>query len=203
MRYRRTFSVTRFASRGLAISGVLPTCGVMMQFGRLQSGCPSGSGSGSVTSSAAPPIVPCLQGLDEVIGDDVTAAGDVDDPGVVLHHLELVAPEQAVGLRGQRQRQHHHVGAGQGVGEPIGLEHVVDAVHVLGMVADDGDVAVPRLEQADERLGDAAAAEDRDAAVEQVSTGRRATTWSPPRTGRRCADRPGRAASAISATGSA
>ena len=75
-------------------------------------------------------------------------ASHVDDPGVVLHQLELVAPEQTVGLRGQRQRQHHHVGAGECVGEPVRLEHVVDAVHVLGVVADDRDVAVPRLEQA-------------------------------------------------------
>ena len=35
---RRTFSVTRAASSGLAISGVLPTCGVMMQFGIDHSG---------------------------------------------------------------------------------------------------------------------------------------------------------------------
>ena len=35
---RRTFSVTRCARSGLAISGVLPTCGVMMQFGSVHSG---------------------------------------------------------------------------------------------------------------------------------------------------------------------
>ena len=35
---RRTFAVIRSASSGFAISGVLPTCGVMMQFGNDQSG---------------------------------------------------------------------------------------------------------------------------------------------------------------------
>ena len=44
--------------QGRAICGVLPVCGVMTQLGADQSGWPSGSGSGSVTSSAAPPIEP-------------------------------------------------------------------------------------------------------------------------------------------------
>ena len=35
---RRTFSLTRAASRGTAISGVLPTCGVMITFGIAQRG---------------------------------------------------------------------------------------------------------------------------------------------------------------------
>ena len=81
----------RSASSGCAISGVLPTCGVMMQFGSVHSGWPSGSGSGSVTSSAGAADHAVPQRPDEVVGDDVAAAGDVDEPGVVLHQLELVA----------------------------------------------------------------------------------------------------------------
>ena len=52
--------------------------------------------------------------------------------------------------------------------QQIALEHHVGAVHVLGPVAHDGDVAVERLEQPQQRLGDAAAAEDGDAGAEQV-----------------------------------
>ena len=43
------------------------------------------------------------------------------------------------------------------------------------MIPHHGDVAVPRLEEPDERLGDAAAPEDRDAPVEQV-----AAAWTRP-----------------------
>ena len=71
------------------------------------------------------------------------------------------------------KRQHHEVGAGQGVGVPVGLEHVVDAVEVVGGAPHDGDVAVERLQQPHERLGDAAATEDGDVGAEQVATLRR------------------------------
>ena len=54
-RYRTQFSVTRAARKGWAITGELATWGVMMQFDRVQRGCPP-ENSGSVTSSAAPPI---------------------------------------------------------------------------------------------------------------------------------------------------
>ena len=140
--------VIRWASSGTAISGVLPTCGVMRQFGSDHSGCPSGSGSGSVTSRPAPPIDAVAEGVDEVVGDDVAAPGHVDEPGVVLHQRQLVGGDDALGLRREGERQHDEVGAGQGVGVAVGLEHVVDAVEVVGGAPHDGDVAVPRLQQA-------------------------------------------------------
>ena len=72
---RRTLAATRSASSGTAISGVLPTCGVMMQLGSDHSGWPSGSGSGigHVEAGAADDAV--AQGVDEVVGDDVAARG--------------------------------------------------------------------------------------------------------------------------------
>ena len=70
------------------------------------------------------------------------AAGDVDEPGVALHELELAGGDDALGLRRQGERQHHEVGAGERVGEAVGLEHVVDAVEVAALAAHDGDVAV-------------------------------------------------------------
>ena len=124
----------------------------MMQFGSDHSGWPAGSGSGSVTSSPAPPIDAVAQRVDEVVGDDVAAAGDVDEPGVVLHQRQLAGGDDAVGLRRQGEREHDEIGARQGVGVAVGLEHVVDAVEVAGRAAHDGDVAVQRLQQPHERL---------------------------------------------------
>ena len=57
-----------------------------------------------------------------------------------------------VGLRRQGERQDDEIGARQGVGVAIGFEHVVDAVEVVGRAAHDGDVAVERLQEADQGL---------------------------------------------------
>ena len=124
---RCTFSVTRSASNGTAIAGVLPTCGVMMQFGSDHNGCPSGSGSGSVTSSPAPPIVPFSQRPDQVVGDDVRPPGHVDQPRVVGPSPRgLAASMMPSRLGGHRERQHHGVGAGEH------LVQVVDAERAIG-----------------------------------------------------------------------
>ena len=117
----------RSASSGTAISGVLPTCGVMMQFGSDHSGWPVGQrlGVGDVETGAADHAL--AQRRDEVVGDDVPATGDVDEPGVALHQLELAGGDDALGLRGEGEGQDDEVGARQGVGVAVGLEHVVDA----------------------------------------------------------------------------
>ena len=78
---RATLSRMRSASSGAVISGVSAWCGVMRHVGSLQSGWPSGSGSGSVTSMPAPAIVPSREGVDERVGVDEAAAGDVDQVG--------------------------------------------------------------------------------------------------------------------------
>ena len=121
-----------------------------------------------MTSSPAPPITPRPQGGDEVVGDDVAAPGHVHEPGVRLHQRELARADDALGLGREGEGDDHEVGAGQRVGQPVALEHDVGAVHRLDPVAHHGDVAVERLEQPQQRLGDAAAAEDRDLGAEQV-----------------------------------
>jgi mannosyltransferase len=55
---RATFSRTRSWNSASYAAGGLATCGVISARGSCQSGWPSGSGSGSVTSRAAPPIPP-------------------------------------------------------------------------------------------------------------------------------------------------
>ena len=106
---------------------MLPTCGVMMQLGIVHSGWPGGSGSGigDVESGAADDAV--AEGDDEIVGDDVLASGDVDEPGVVLHQGELVGGDQTLRLGRQGQGDDDEIGARQGVGVAVGVEHVVDA----------------------------------------------------------------------------
>jgi alanine dehydrogenase len=127
-------------------------------------------GVGHVERSAADHAV--AQRVDEIVGDDVPAAGDVDDPGVRLHQREFLGTEHGLGLRRQREGEHDEIGAGESVGVAVGLEHVVDAVHRLDVGAHDGDPAVPRPKEPYERLGDAAAAEDGHVAVEEIVPGR-------------------------------
>ena len=76
-------------------------------------------------------MTPSRSAVDEVVGDDVAAAGHVDEPGVVLHQRQLVGGDDALGLGREGEREHDEVGAGQGIGVAVGLEHVVDAVEVV------------------------------------------------------------------------
>jgi hypothetical protein len=91
-------------------------------------------GIGDVETGAADDVV--AQRVDEVVGDDVLAPCDVDEPGVALHQCQLVGGDQTLGLRRQRQGEHDEVGAGQGVGVAVGIEDVVDWVEV----GDDADL---------------------------------------------------------------
>ena len=120
----------------------------MMQFGIVHSGWSSGNGSGWVTSSAGAADHAVLQRPHEIVGDDVLAAGDVDDPGVALHHLQLGQRDHLLGLGRQRQGQHDEIGTRQRIDVSVGGQHLVDAIHLLDPVADDGDVTVERLEHA-------------------------------------------------------
>ena len=96
-------------------------------------------------------MTPCSQRPHEIVGDDVAATGDVDDPGVRLHLLELAARDHALGLGRERERQDHHVGTGECVDVAVGFDHVVGAVHLGDPVAHDGDVTVERGEQPQQR----------------------------------------------------
>ena len=124
-----------------------------------------------MTSSAGTADHAVLQRPHEIVGDDVLAAGDVDDPGVVLHHLQLGQRDHLLGLGSQRQGQHDEIGTRQRIDVSVGGQHLVDAFHLLDPVADDGDMAIERLEHPNEGARDSATAEDGDLASDQVATG--------------------------------
>ena len=141
----------------------------MKQFGSPKSGWPAGSGSGSVTSRPAPPMVPERSATTR---SSVTtwapratlinqAWRSMRDSSSALM-MPIVSGVSA-------EREEHRVGAGERVVVAVGLQHVVGAVHGLHPVADHGDVAVEGLQQPQERLGDPAAAEDRHPAAEEVA----------------------------------
>ncbi len=76
-------------------------CGVTITFGCSSSGCPTGSGSGSVTSRPAPGHLTGVEGDEERVLVDQPAAGAVDDVDAGLH-------------RGQRGGVDHVTGVGDG-----------------------------------------------------------------------------------------
>ena len=86
-----------------------PMCGTTVAPGARRSGWSGGSGSGSVTSSAAPPIWPAF--VDQRVGVDHLAARGVDEHSVGLHQGELAGADQAAGLVGQRRVERDEVGS--------------------------------------------------------------------------------------------
>ena len=103
-------------------------CGVMMTFGRLQSGWPGGSGSGSVTSRPAPPIEPCDQRRREIGRHDALPSPDVDEVGAVPHRGEERGVEHAARLGRQRRRVDDDVGARRERAVLVGEADVLDVV---------------------------------------------------------------------------
>ena len=97
-------------------------CGVISRFGQLHSGCPSGSGSGSVTSIAAR-ILPELQRLHQRIRIHYRPARGVHQQRALLHQAQLPAADQPLRLIGRRQNQHHHLGLRQ---QAVQLAHRMD-----------------------------------------------------------------------------
>ena len=80
------------------------TCaGRRCTFGIDHSGDDADNGSVSNTSSAAPAIVPVLDGLDQVVVDHQLAAAHVDQPRGRPHRGERGRVEHAPGLLGQRR----------------------------------------------------------------------------------------------------
>ena len=98
----------------------------------------------------------------QVVGHDVAAAGDVDEPGVVGARRSSGAVDDPVGLGRQGERQHHDVGAGERARRARRRRRRGRRRPPAGVVARTTvDVAAERRQQAEQRLGDAAAAEDR------------------------------------------
>ena len=107
---RSTFSLTRSANSGQDHLGRVSGVGGDEAIGQRPQGWPSGKGSGSVTSRAAPPIVAFLEGGDQGGGVDVAAPGHVDQPGVVPHQVSSGAEMMPLGLRGEGQGDENDLG---------------------------------------------------------------------------------------------
>ena len=159
---RRTFSRTRAGEvPPLRLGRRGHVRGDQRRCGSSHSGWPSGSGSGSVTSSAAPAIEPAAQRRHERVGVDQRAAGDVDQPRVLAHRRELGAPT--------RWRVPSVAGAAittwwaarPGLGDAVGGQRARGAGHVAPAARHRDDLGAERLEQADQRAADPARADDR------------------------------------------
>ena len=87
--------------------------GTTIRFGAVSSGSSAGSGSGSVTSSAAPAIGAVDQRLSERLLVDDRAARGVDQDRGRSHLRERAGVDQVVGLGRQRAVQRHEVGCSQ------------------------------------------------------------------------------------------
>ena len=163
----------------------LATCGVISARGSLHSGWPSGSGSGSVTSSAAPADRARGERRHQRVGVDQRAAGDVDQPGVLAHRRQLGGADQVA--RGGRRRRgdHDEVGARPDLVDALDRERAVAAA-----ARHRDDLDAERLEQLDQRAPDAAGADQRHRRARQLARSAAASRSSPARTRAAAARRP-------------
>src|SRR5690606_29042861 len=86
-----------------------------------------GLGVGDVEPRAADRAV--AQRGDEIVGDDVAAAGDVDDPCVVGEQVEPAAVDQALGLGREGEGEHDGVGTVEGGVEAVQGDDPAGAGH--------------------------------------------------------------------------
>ena len=127
-------------------------------------------GVGDVEPGTADDTV--AQGADEVVGDDVGATGDVDEPRVVLHGLELAEADDAGGLGSEGERQHDEVRATQGVVQSVGTDGACRTCQWLGIAADDCCLHTERRDQLQQGLTDPAATQHGEATVIEAPAGR-------------------------------
>ena len=126
-----------------------PMCGTTSRFGASSSGWSGGSGSGSVTSSAAPAIVPSCSARRSASWSTTPPRAVLTSSAVGFIALERVASIRCAGLRRQRRVERDEVGAREQLVERhAGRARAVDDVHAEALGA------------ARDRLADAAAADD-------------------------------------------
>ena len=160
--------------RGRMALDAPPTCGEMSTPGSPQSGCPSGSGSGSVTSSAAR-IRPRPHVVDERIGVDERSAADVHDQRAVGKGREERVVDDVPRRIAPGKRHDHDLGAGEQLGQ------LVDGVHrhpvfVACAARDGSELDLEGREPRGDGLADSAVAEQQHPAVGEALARRRAPT---------------------------
>lgn len=126
-------------------------------------------GFGDIESGTADPLF--LQAAYEVFGDHVPAAGDVHQPGVGLHGPELGLGDDPFGLGGEGQGEHDDVGRLERLFQPFPADGPCPTCEWLGLSADDCCLNAEGIEQAKQRFGDAARAQDGDGGAEQGASG--------------------------------
>ena len=142
---RPSSAASRFST---AISAILarvrrvaePRCGTTSRLGASSSGSSPGSGSGSVTSSAAPRDPAFDQRLPQRVLVDDPAAGGVDEQRGRLHARERARVDQVPGVGRERRVEGDDVGALEQLAErEAGRARAVDDLHPeAGGAARDG-----------------------------------------------------------------
>lgn len=103
--------------------------GVIRARGWRQRGCSGGRGSGSVTSSPAPPQAAGLQHLRQGGAVHRASPAAVEENGVLFQAQQPLPAEQAYCFRRLGQGQGHHVGPGQ---QLVQLREAIYALDALG-----------------------------------------------------------------------
>ena len=140
------------------------TCGVMRTSGASHSGCPSGSGSGSVTSRAKRSRPGVAQ---DGGGVDHRAAGDVDDQCAVGQVGQEVVVDEAPGAVGQRHQHHHDVLVGEQLRQVGGGADAAHEVVVALPARHRGDLGLHRQQPLGQGAADRAVAQDQHPRVGQ------------------------------------
>ena len=127
-------------------------------------------GVGDIERCAADRAI--AQSNDEIVGDDMAAAADVDQPGVLGHAGKEVDVDETRGGRRQRERDHDDVGVGERFEQTFPRRENAAARDRLVVVAVHRDGAAEGFEQIDKRAGDAAAPKHHHAGADQVAADR-------------------------------
>ncbi len=159
--WRRTSAST---ASGIVVT-CPPTCGESTTPGRFQSGCPGGSGSGSVTSSAARSR-PAASSATRAGGVDDRSAPDVHEDRAVGQRREHSGIDETAGRVVERERDDEGVGGGQEVREVSGRDDVA-AVVAAGRAADAREAASEGREPVGEGVPESARPENHDPQPEE------------------------------------
>ena len=110
-------STASWAIRRRVSIEALPMWGTMRQFSIESRGCPTGNGSGSVTSNAAPPIEPLLRASTRASVSTRPPRAILTRKAVSFIASNSAAPIRWSGLGSQRGRKHDQVGFGQEIAQ--------------------------------------------------------------------------------------
>lgn len=100
------------------------------------------------------------QSLDQIFGDDVAAAGHIDEVALRPHGEHLGAPDDAAGLRRESHGYDHEPGTGERIGEAVDSEGPCRTCQWLGISANDCCLHGEGLQLLEQRGRDSAGAQD-------------------------------------------